>query len=92
MFSLVKLSHSNRVFQGRFSIDLTNTGLSLASEVTWKSYGHNLSKVINIKEVSGEMKSEKKLLNSYSTDPTDGRVFPPNLYIGLFVGKTNSNW
>lgn len=36
--------------QGRFSIDLTNTGLSLASEVTWKSYGHNLSKVINIKE------------------------------------------
>ncbi|XP_028407987.1 A disintegrin and metalloproteinase with thrombospondin motifs 9-like [Dendronephthya gigantea] len=36
--------------QGRFSIDLTNTGISLAPEVTWKSYGYYLSRVITIKE------------------------------------------
>ncbi|XP_046840031.1 A disintegrin and metalloproteinase with thrombospondin motifs 9-like [Xenia sp. Carnegie-2017] len=34
--------------QGRFSIDLTNTGISISPEVTWKSYGYYLSKVISI--------------------------------------------
>ncbi|CAB4028007.1 A disintegrin and metallo ase with thrombospondin motifs 9 [Paramuricea clavata] len=36
--------------QGRFSIDLTNTGISISPEVTWKSYGYYLSRVITMKE------------------------------------------
>ena len=89
--SFSKLSYLKwyQSFQGRFSIDLTNTGISLASEVTWRSYGYYLSRIITIKPVRWRWIGNK-FWGSFC-------MIMPCFYIlklcSLFiVGSTDSHW